>query len=201
MTRVKICGLTRLEDAQAAIAAGADALGFILWPGSKRNIGVNALRDLLRQLPPLVQTVGVFVNETPANIVAIRLATGLGTMQLHGDEKPEDYAGLAAPVIKAFRQPPSTEELAAWRVNGFLADGAAAGSYGGSGHLASDDVVHSLAATGRLILAGGLTPDTVAERIRAVRPYGVDVASGVETAPGIKDANAIHKFVAAAKGA
>lgn len=204
MTRVKICGLTRLDDALAAIRHGVDALGFILWPRSKRFIAPDALRVLLSELPPLVTTVGVFVDEPAAGIVDLWRRTGLSAVQLSGDEQPQDYRGLPMPVIKAFRQPPAPDVLDRWPAAAFLADGAGAPGtatqYGGSGHSAQDDVIAALAPTGRLILAGGLTPDTVADRIAAHRPYAVDVASGVERDPGIKDHARIAAFLKAAKG-
>ncbi|WP_052711507.1 phosphoribosylanthranilate isomerase [Elstera litoralis] len=154
MVRVKICGLTRLGDALHAAASGADALGFIVWPGSKRFISVSDLARLRRELPPFVQTVAVTVNATPAEIVAVWHQTGVSAVQLHGDETPEAYRNLPMPIIKAFRAPPLAAELDAWDAVAFLADGAAAGHYGGSGVVADGATVEALAATGRLILAG-----------------------------------------------
>lgn len=203
MVRVKICGFTRAEDALAAVAAGADALGFVLWSGSKRAATADQARAIIATLPPYVQTVGVFVNEAPRRIEEIRRAVGLGCVQLSGDENPEDYSDLTAPVVKAFRAAPDPVILSRWGwCAGFLADGdAGAGIYGGGGVGASDVTIARLADTGRLILAGGLKPETVAERTRAVRPYAVDVASGVESAPGIKDLARMTAFIQAAKSA
>lgn len=201
MVRVKICGLTRLGDALHAAACGADALGFVTWPGSKRAIAVADLARLRRELPPFVQTVAVTVNATPAELVDLWTKTGVSAVQLHGDETPMAYRGLPMPVIKAFRAPPLAVDLDAWEAVGFLADGAAAGHYGGSGVVADTATVEALAATGRLILAGGLTPETVADAVRRTRPYAVDVASGTEAAPGIKDSDKVRAFIAHAKAA
>ncbi len=195
--RVKICGLTRGQDAAAAVAAGADALGFVLWPGSKRHVTADAVRAIVSALPPLVATVGVFVDADPAEMLAIRAACGLSHIQLSGDEPPEVAKALGPAVIKAFRAIP--DRLADWSVQGVLADGAAPGQYGGTGHTAAEALLAALAPTGRLILAGGLTPQTVGAAIQRWQPYAVDVASGVETAPGIKDPALIQSFIAAAK--
>ncbi len=201
MVRVKICGLTRLGDALHAAACGADALGFITWPGSKRFIATADLARLRRELPPFVQTVGVTVNATPTEVVDLWKKTGIGAVQLHGDETPEAYRGLPMPVIKVFRSPPPVTDLEAWDAVAFMADGAAAAHYGGSGVTADTATVEALAATGRLILAGGLMPETVADAVRRTRPYAVDVASGTEAAPGIKDPDKVRAFIAHAKAA
>jgi phosphoribosylanthranilate isomerase len=195
--RVKICGLTRGDDAAAAVAAGADALGFVLWPGSKRAVTADAVRAMIATLPPLVATVGVFVDADPAEMLAIRAACGLSHIQLSGNEAPEVARALGPAVIKAFRAVPT--DVADWPVQGVLADGAAPGQYGGTGHTAAEALLAALAPTGRMILAGGLTPLTVAAAVARWRPYAVDVASGVEAAPGIKDPALIQAFVAAAK--
>lgn len=198
-TRVKICGLTRLDDALAAVAAGADALGFVMWPGSKRAATPDQVAAIVAGLPALVQTVGVFVDATAGEIAGILARTGLAAAQLSGDERPDDYRDLRVPLIKAFRIAPDPAELTAWAAAGYLADGAAPGSYGGTGHGAAEATIQALAPTGRLILAGGLKPDNVGAAVARHRPYGVDVASGVETAPGVKDHSAITAFVRAAK--
>lgn len=197
--RIKICGITRIEDAQAAVAAGADAIGLIFYAGSRRAVTPDAARAIVASLPPLVPAIGVFVNADTATIRAVRDQVGLAAVQLHGDEMPDQAAALPGPVIKAFRTPPA--DLAAWRVAGFLADGAAPGQYGGTGTGAAEPLLALLAPTGRMILAGGLTPETVAERVRRWRPAAVDVASGVEAAPGIKDLAKLRAFIAAARGA
>jgi phosphoribosylanthranilate isomerase len=201
VTKVKICGLTNLDDAAAALAAGADALGFILWRPSKRYVAPERVAEIVAALPPFAFTVGVFVDEGTDAMQAIRDRAGLSAIQLHGDEAPEILAQLRAPVLKAFRAAPDPATLARWPVAGFLADGAPAGQYGGTGHAASDALIAALQPTGRLVLAGGLNPDNVAARIAAVRPYAVDVTSGVEAAPGKKNQEAVRRFIAAVRAA
>jgi len=196
VTRVKICGLTNLDDAASALAAGADALGFILWPKSKRYVEAERVAEIVAALPPFAFTVGVFVDQDPAEMEAIRARAGLSCIQLHGDEAPEILSSLGRPVLKAFRVAPDAAMLKRWNVAGFLADGAPQGAYGGSGETASDALITALKPTGRLVLAGGLTPDNVAARVASVRPYAVDVASGVEAAPGRKDQDAVRRFIA-----
>lgn len=200
MIRVKICGLTNLEDALHAVAAGADALGFILWPGSKRAVSPDRAREIVASLPPYVTTVGVYVNENSAEIERMRREIGLSTTQLSGDETSDILAGLTGPVVKAFRTLPDPAPLAGWKgIAGYLADGAISGQYGGTGTSPADDLVAGLAPTGRLILAGGLTPENVAARASIVRPYAVDVASGTEASPGIKDPAKVSAFIAAVR--
>jgi phosphoribosylanthranilate isomerase len=191
--RVKICGLTRLEDALHAAHCGADALGFIVWPGSKRAVAPDAAREIIGKLPPFVTPVGVFVNETAQAMTEMAAYCGFRVIQLSGDEKPDITAGLALPVIKAFRSVP---DLTQWHVAGYLADGAVDGQFGGTGTEAEDALIAALAPTGRLILAGGLTPDNVAARAGATRPYAIDTASGTEASPGIKDPDKVSRFIA-----
>lgn len=200
-TKVKICGTTSLDDALAALDAGADALGFILWPQSKRYVTPDRVVEIVRALPPFAYTVGVFVDQSAAEMMAVRRSAGLSALQLHGDEDPAILAALEGPVLKAFRAPPARDELARWKVAGFLADGASHGEYGGAGKAASAELIAALQPAGRLVLAGGLTPDTVAARVTAVRPYAVDAVSGVEAAPGRKDHAALRRFVAAVRAA
>lgn len=199
MIRVKICGITNWDDAAAAVAAGADALGFIFYPPSKRGIAPAAAGAIIRRLPPLVSAIGVFVDETAEHIENVRRQAGFGAAQLSGDEAPELTSAIGIPVIKCFRAPPPDPSL--WRVSGFIADGAQPGHYGGTGTAANDAVIEALAGPVPVILAGGLTPGNVAERIRRWRPYGVDVASGVEAEPGRKDHRKLAEFIAAAKAA
>lgn len=193
MIRVKICGLTRLEDALHAARCGADALGFIVWPGSKRAVTPDAARAIIAELPPFLTPVGVFVNETAPAMSAMAAHCGFRVIQLSGDEPPEITSGLALPVIKAFRSVP---DLTSWQVAGYLADAAVDGQFGGTGTPAADALIAALAPTGRLILAGGLTPDNVAARAGAIHPYAVDTASGTEASPGIKDPDKVSRFVA-----
>ncbi len=200
--RVKICGLTRLEDALAAARLGADALGFNFWPGSRRYLAPAAAREIIRALPPLVTTVGVFVDPTRDEAMAAAAVSGVQVLQLHGDEPPEACARLPLPVLKAIRVR-GPESLAlleryAGAVSGFLLDADSAG-YGGSGRTFDWTLAARAAARAPVVLAGGLDPGNVAEAVRAVRPWGVDVASGVEAAPGVKDHDLMARFVRAAK--
>ena len=203
--RVKICGVTRLEDAKEAWAAGADALGLNFYPRSPRYVQSEVAAALARTRPALGAVVGVFVNESPDIIRARVRECGLTVVQLHGDEPPEACAGFGVPVIKALRVR-GPEDVAKARtyvgagdVATLLLDGAAPG-YGGGGVTFDWSLVARLTDAGLPVLvAGGLGPDNVAQAVRATRPYGVDVASGVEASPGIKDARAVRAFIRNAK--
>jgi phosphoribosylanthranilate isomerase len=202
---VKICGVTRLEDARAAGAAGADALGLNFYPRSPRYVEPATAAALARTRPALGAVVGVFVNESPEVIRARVRDCGLTAVQLHGDEPPEACAGFGVPIIKALRVR-GPEDVARARtylgagdVATLLLDGAAPG-YGGGGITFDWSLVARLTEAGvPVLVAGGLNPGNVAEAVRATRPYGVDVASGVEASPGIKDVEAVRAFVRAAK--
>jgi phosphoribosylanthranilate isomerase len=199
MVRVKICGVTNGRDARAACELGAYALGFNFHDRSPRVIAPAEAWKLRRQLPSDVQAVGVFVNWKPVAVVALAEALELSAVQLHGDESPRHATSCArrVSVIKAFRVTSelSLAELAKFRrVSGFLLDGARAGQYGGTGHTADWDFARRAAATRPIILAGGLTPENVAEAILAARPQAVDVASGVESRPGKKDHGKMREF-------
>jgi phosphoribosylanthranilate isomerase len=199
--RVKICGVTRREDALAAVRLGADALGFNFWPGSKRYLAPAAARDIIRSLPPLVTTVGVFVDPSRDEVVAAAAVSGVQLLQLHGDEPPEACRRLPLPVLKGLRVtgPETLALLQRYQgVAGFLLDAPSAG-YGGSGRTFDWSVAAEAAARATVVLAGGLTPDNVAEAVRQVRPFAVDVASGVESAPGLKDHQLMSRFIGAAK--
>jgi phosphoribosylanthranilate isomerase len=204
-TRVKICGVTRVEDARVAWAAGADALGLNFYPRSPRYVTAEVAAELARTRPALGAVVGVFVNESPDVIRARVRECGLTSVQLHGDEPPEACAGYGVPVIKALRVRGSEDVerartyLGAGDVATLLLDGASPG-YGGGGVGFDWSLVARLADAGLPVLvAGGLHPGNVEEAVRATRPYGVDVASGVEVSPGIKNADAVRAFVRAAK--
>jgi phosphoribosylanthranilate isomerase len=199
---VKICGVTSPEDAADAVAAGADAIGVNLWPDSKRFVDEATARDVLAAVPAGVLKVGVFVNAPAAEIAGRLVALGLDRAQLHGNEQSRDYAALdPGAVIRAVRVRDEatffTEAL--WTPSLWLYDAFAAG-YGGSGHQAPWPLVARLARR-PFLLAGGLTPDNVGAAIAAVRPDGVDVASGVERAPGRKDATRLRRFIEAARAA
>lgn len=197
---MKICGVTRLEDALQAARLGADALGFNFWPGSKRFLAPAAARAVVDQLPPFVTPVGVFVDQTEEEIRRAAEESGVRVVQLHGDEPPELCARLPFPVIKAVRVGGtlSLDALAAYPVAAFLLDAPSAG-YGGSGAAFDWSLAEGVAELAPVILAGGLGPENVAAAVRQVRPYAVDVASGVESAPGVKDVSKMVRFIAAAK--
>jgi len=198
--RVKICGITRAEDALAAVRFGADAIGFNFFPGSKRYCPPPQARRILSALPPFVTSVGVFVNARSEELAAAVRESGISVAQLHGDERPEDCAAAGVPVIKALRVdgPEAVARARDFEVSAVLLD-APSSSFGGSGARFDWSLARELAARRSVILAGGLTPENVGDAIRAVRPYAVDVASGVEDAPGIKSAERMRRFIQAAK--
>jgi phosphoribosylanthranilate isomerase len=183
---VKICGITRLEDAEAAVAAGAGAIGFIFWPDSPRFIDPYRARTIAAALPPFVTPVGVFVNQLLDHVNSVANLVRLGAVQLHGDETPGFAAAVCVPVMKAVWS--GHEEVASWpaRVR-LLLDVHDPVARGGTGRTIDWTAAAGIAAQREIMLAGGLTPDNVAEAIARVRPFGIDVSSGVERAPGIKD--------------
>lgn len=201
MVKVKICGITNLEDALLAVDAGADALGFVFCEASPRSVSPEQAACIIRQLPPFIQTIGLFVNETLAMINQTADACGLDIVQLHGEEAPQFCAGVKRRVIKALRvrDASSLKPMAAYRVSAFLLDAWSPSAHGGTGLTFNWDIAAGAAARERIILAGGLTADNIAAAIRKVHPYGVDVSSGVEAAPGTKDAVKIKEFIRIAK--
>lgn len=200
LTRVKVCGITNLEDALAALEAGADMLGFNFYARSPRYVSPAAARKIIERLPKGVTPVGVFVNESaPAEVERIAREAGLGAVQLHGDESPaycQSLHGLTT--IKALRVGAeySVESAAAYATDAVLLDSYVTGARGGTGHT-FDWTLAALTRerVPRLLLAGGLNPDNVATAVAAVRPYAVDVCSGVETAPGRKSPELMRLFV------
>jgi phosphoribosylanthranilate isomerase len=198
--RIKICGVTRTEDALAAVRLGADALGFNFWPGSKRHVTTAAARAIIARLPPFVTPVGVFVNQPEGEMRAIAAETGIQVFQLHGDEPPELCARLPLPVVKAIPvdQVRTLSRLLSYEVSAFLLDTPSRG-YGGSGEPFDWSLAEGVSEVAPVILAGGLTPENVAAAVRAVRPYAVDVASGVESSPGVKDMARMSRFFAAVR--
>jgi phosphoribosylanthranilate isomerase len=199
---VKICGITRIEDAAAAVEEGAGALGFVFWPKSPRFIEPHRARAIIAELPPFVTPVGVFVNQEPGAINAVAELAGLGAVQLHGDERPEVLADLTRPVIKAVTLDPATAPWGAWPSHvTLLVDGADLDRRGGTGRVADWDRAGQVARLRRLLLAGGLTPENVAEAIARVAPFGLDVSSGVEVAPGVKDRTKLSRLFAAVRAA
>ncbi|MGB4593340.1 MAG: phosphoribosylanthranilate isomerase [Coriobacteriia bacterium] len=204
-TRIKICGITTPGDAAAAVAAGADCLGVLLAP-SKRQISIDEAARVLADVPPLVARVGVFVNADAAFVAEAVERIGLTAVQFHGDETPEQCAAVAVPVIKAFRVGTDfalqTFEPFRATVASLLLDTYTPDSHGGTGRVFDWSAQAGVIPGGAsLILAGGLTPQNVAQAICALHPFAVDVSSGVESAPGVKDHTAINAFVAAVRAA
>lgn len=195
MVRVKICGIKSAEDARAAIVAGADALGFIFSPGP-RQVDPEIARDIIMELPPFVSVVGVFVNEPKYAVQELATFCRLDVLQFHGQETPKLCEGYSQQVIKAFRMKDAgvLEAVSKYRVNAYLFDTYVPGSYGGSGQSFDWRMLADFQANKPVILAGGLTENNVAEAIRTVRPYAVDVSSGVETG-GRKDPEKIKRFI------
>lgn len=202
-TRIKICGLTREADLDAAVAAGADAVGFVLYPKSPRAVTVARAAELARRLPPFVTPVGLFVHPAPAEIAAACAAIPMLLLQFHGDESPADCEAAGRPFLRAARMAPGLDLLDfAFRFRsaaGLLLD-AHVESYGGSGKVFDWSLVPRNVPL-PLVLSGGLNPANVAGGVRQLRPWAVDVSSGVESAKGIKDADAIRRFCAAVREA
>jgi phosphoribosylanthranilate isomerase len=200
--RVKICGITREQDLHAACAAGADALGFVFYEKSPRHVAAAAAAALVRELPPFVQSVGLFVNAAPAFIEAVLQAVPLDLLQFHGDESPADCARYGRPYIKAVRVNRDTDLIKCAAdfedARGLLLDAYVPGVPGGTGERFDWSMIPETMPKA-VILSGGLTPDNVAEAVEQVRPWAVDVSSGVEMAKGIKDAHKIAQFIAKAK--
>lgn len=202
MVRVKICGVTRVEDALAAVGAGAWAIGLNFYSRSPRSVSVDTAKTIVAAVPLTVLVVGVFVDESRARIGEISKAVGLRALQFHGVESPTDCSGWSLPVIKAIRvrDRSSVDLAAAYPVDFILLDAYVEGRTGGTGRRFAWEWA-SACDRSRLILAGGLTPDNVADAVRAVRPLAVDVASGVERLPGVKDADLMTRFIANAQTA
>lgn len=200
--KVKICGVTALDDALAAAELGADAVGFNFYPASPRYVVPAAARRIAAELPRDICRVGVFVNETRSKVTAIAEEVGLTALQFHGDETPEDCAGWPWKVIKAIRVRDSEapETARAYTVDFILADAYVEGTFGGTGKRIATQRLSAFDPS-RLIVAGGLTCGTVAEVVRCVRPFAVDVASGVESAPGRKDRDLMRRFIENANAA
>jgi phosphoribosylanthranilate isomerase len=203
---VKVCGITSPADARLAAEAGADALGFVFWPGSPRRVTAVRAAEIVRELPETVLRVGVFVDAPREETARVADSVGLDLLQLHGDEPPEALRGLSRPALKAVRVGGGFAQDDALRyvpgAAGILLDTRLPGERprGGTGSAFEWSLVKGLA--GRvpfLVLAGGLAPSNVAEAVRAVRPHGVDVSSGVEASPGRKDPEKVRAFVEAAR--
>lgn len=202
-TRVKICGITRFEDAAAAISAGADAIGLVFYPGSPRHVTVSQAVGIASIAAPFVTVTGLFVNATESGIREVLSQVPLSLLQFHGEEPNNDCRRYDMPFIKSIAMRPGTDCARIMMeypdASGFLLDAWQPNTHGGGGKAfdwsaVPDDL------PGSIILAGGLTPENVAAAIRAVRPYAVDVSSGVESAPGIKSADRIKAFMKGVQG-
>ncbi|HZR26360.1 MAG TPA: phosphoribosylanthranilate isomerase [Vicinamibacterales bacterium] len=195
---VKICGITRVEDAIAAVEAGANALGFVFWPKSPRFVDPYRARTIVMSLPPFITPVGLFVNQPADYVNGVATLVRLGAVQLHGDETPEDADAITRPVIRAIT---TADAAIAWpaRVT-LLVDAQDPERRGGTGKTVDWNAAAAVAKTRRTILAGGLTPENVADAIARVQPFGVDVSSGVEQAPGIKDRARLRAFLESVHG-
>lgn len=203
MTRIKVCGLTEERDAIEAVHLGVDAIGFVFWRRSPRFIPPRDAGRIASKLPPFIAKVGVFVDEPADAVMDAVYAAGLTALQFHGDEPPDYCRRFMLSWYKAFRVGPKfePESLAAYSCTTYLLDGAAGELRGGSGVNADWERARASTSYGRIILAGGLVPETVRSGIEAVRPYAVDVSSGVEFAPGKKDIDRLESFVRAVRSA
>lgn len=197
--KIKICGITRPADAGVAVEAGAHAVGFMFFKDSRRHISFDAAREIIRDLPPFIAKVGVFVNAKADEVRRAIEQTGIDTLQFHGEEAPEACRGFGLKTIKAFRVQ-GKDMLALmprYDVDSWLLDSFVAGTRGGTGMTFDWDLaVHARSLGTPIILAGGLTPKNVKDAIEHVQPYAVDVSSGVESSPGKKDPTLIAAFIA-----
>ena len=193
---VKICGITRAEDADLATELGASALGFVFWPGSARYISQESARAIVRRHAGTVKSVGVFVDQSPEEVTHIMDTVGLDVAQLHGGESPEYCRLLNRAVIKAIGlqdgEPALLDEFDPEML--ILIDAHDPSRYGGTGRTVDWNAARQIAVSRKTILAGGLNPENITRAVAAVRPYGVDVSSGVEAAPGVKDASRLKRF-------
>jgi phosphoribosylanthranilate isomerase len=198
---VKICGITNLEDAQNAVRCGADAVGFIFFEQSPRFISHTKAAEIARKLPERISKIGVFVNADSKFIRDIVRHVSLSAVQLLGNEGADDLVSLETSVIKVFRvdRDFDVEVMKNYIVDAFLLDAMKEGSYGGTGKTFDWNIALKAKEYGRIILSGGLTPENVEDAVRFVRPYGVDVSSGVESRPGKKDPEKVRDFIARAK--
>jgi phosphoribosylanthranilate isomerase len=197
MIKVKICGITNAEDALMAVEAGADALGFVFYDKSPRCVAPEKAAEIIKALPPFVTMVGLFVNADPHFVNTTVERCLLDRVQLHGDESPEFCSRIVRPVVKVFRikGEASLLPMKDYHVSGYLLDAYSPDAYGGTGMTFNWEIAKTAKRHGPIILAGGLTPDNVRQAVEAVKPYAVDVSSGVEAAPGRKDAVKVSKFI------
>jgi phosphoribosylanthranilate isomerase len=203
-TKVKICGITNPADAQVAVEAGADAVGFIFYEKSPRFVTLQQAAEISRQIQPYVMRVGVFVNPLEDTVLRAIAECGLTMLQFHGDESPEFCAQFGLMNMKAFRVhgPETFEQIPKYKTDAYLLDAYSSTTLGGTGEKFNWDLAVEAQKFGKpIFLAGGLTPENVAEAIHKVHPFGVDVSSGVESAPGKKDHAKVKAFIAAVRDA
>ena len=203
MTRIKICGITDPEGAALAVEAGADALGFNFVPGTPRRIAPEIAGAIIAGLPPFVACVGVFLDQSLEDVLRAAAVAGVGAVQLHGTEGADFARRIPLKVIKAIAisDAASLRVMPGYPAHAFLLDSHRAGEAGGTGRTFPWELAREARRHGRIVLAGGLTPENVTEAVRRVRPFAVDVASGVERAPGVKDPQKVRDFVAAVRRA
>jgi phosphoribosylanthranilate isomerase len=199
---LKVCGITRLPDALHAAEQGATALGFVFWRPSPRYIAPERAAEIIAALPPAITTVGVFVNEAIDRMTTVAAMAGVNVVQLHGDESPTCADVLALPIFRSMTLVDADQIMASWPIGTpLLLDAADRERRGGTGMTVDWPRAAGLARQRRVILAGGLTPDNVGEAIDMVNPYGVDVSSGVEESPGVKEARKVTRFLENARAA
>jgi phosphoribosylanthranilate isomerase len=197
---VKICGITRQADAEAAVELGASAIGFIFWRKSPRYVEPSQARAIVASLPPFVTPVGVFVNQSSDHVNDVADQVGLGVVQLHGDEEPEELAAFHRPVLKAIGRV-GADGAARWPGHVMLlVDAEDRERRGGTGEKADWAGAAALASRRRILLAGGITASNVAAAVAEVRPFGIDVSSGVEASPGVKDVERMKQLFEALRG-
>lgn len=200
-TLVKICGITTLDDALDAIECGADYLGFNFYPDSPRFIEPDDAKILFEDIPSNIPKVGIFVNADQHAVIDVAVDLNLDILQFHGDESPEYCNAIGRPWIKAFR-PQSSADLKAmtqYECDTFLIDAYVEKAFGGTGVVSNWDLAREAKQYGNLFLSGGLNPDNVELAVNSVKPFAVDVASGVESSPGVKDRSKMELFIARAK--
>jgi phosphoribosylanthranilate isomerase len=194
--KIKICGITNMDDALLAAELGADALGFIFVKTSPRYIRPSAARKIIQELPPFVIPVGVVADSTREDILDLIEETRIGCVQLHGNESPKELAKFPIPIYKSFRVDKefNLETLQRYKGSAYLLDAHVEGALGGTGKTFDWEIAIAAKAYGRIILAGGLTPENIAEAVKKVQPYAVDANSGVESVPGKKNKNKLEQL-------
>ncbi len=195
---IKICGLARAEDVAALAALRPDAIGLVFWPQSRRAVSAEQAAPWLRDVPPGILKIGVFVGDPPETVARTVERAGLDAAQLHGREIPSDFSGFPHPLWRAIRVGPAqSDDWRAWSVDAYLLDSYSADAPGGTGRVCDWNAAARWVADAPrpVLLAGGLTPDNVRAAVRTVRPWGVDVSTGVERAPGIKDLDKVKAFI------